>query len=209
VITPGGSPGIYGTIHFHHLAIGIIPLDDQGNTWLVGQWRYPLGLYSWEIPEGGGDPDLPALESAKRELKEETGIEAASWQLILEMHLSNSVTDEHCFVYLATGLSFGESSPDETERVGSPPALEDAYQRVLRGEITDAISVAAILRLKLLLGEGTAFRRRSINVVTQTRSCPNLPMGLIRLVRSTRPQMPARRTHKRNSHQTSTQIPLP
>ena len=155
VITPGGSPGIYGTIHLHHLAIGIIALDGQGNTWLVGQWRYPLGLYSWEIPEGGGSLNLPPLESAKRELKEETGIEAASWQRILEMHLSNSVTDERCFVYLATGLSFDESTPDETEALTVRKLLfEDAYQMVLRGEITDAISVAAILRLKLILAEG-------------------------------------------------------
>lgn len=154
VITPGGTGGIYATAHFKHLALGIIPLDADGWTWLVGQWRYPLDLYSWEIPEGGGRFDETPLAGAQRELREETGIEAETWQQILEMHLSNSVTDEHCIVFLAAGLTNGPSSPEDTERLALRHLpFEDAYQMVLRGEITDAISVATILRLKLMLAE--------------------------------------------------------
>jgi 8-oxo-dGTP pyrophosphatase MutT (NUDIX family) len=154
VINPSGRPGIYGTVHFKHLAIGILPLDDEGNIWLVGQYRFPLKAYSWEIPEGGGHLDVEPLESARRELKEETGIEASRWQKLLELHLSNSVSDEHAFIFLATGLSFGEAMPEETEAltVRKLP-FEEVYAMALDGRITDAIAVAGILRLKLLLAE--------------------------------------------------------
>jgi 8-oxo-dGTP pyrophosphatase MutT (NUDIX family) len=115
VLTPAQSPGIYGTVHFKNIAIGIVPIDANGFTWLVGQYRYPLKAYSWEIPEGGGKLHEPPLQSAKRELKEETGLEAGHWEQILEMHLSNSATDERAVVYLATDLSEGPSCPEETE----------------------------------------------------------------------------------------------
>lgn len=151
VLTPAKSEGIYGTVHFKHLAVGIVPVDSQGFTWLVGQYRYPLKAYSWEIPEGGGKLFEPALETAKRELKEETGIEAAHWEQILEMHLSNSVSDERAIIFLATGLTEGTSSPDETEvlTVRKIP-LTDAIQMVERSEITDAMSVAGLLKAALL-----------------------------------------------------------
>jgi len=151
VLTPAQSQGIYGTVHFKHLAVGIIPIDNDGFTWLVGQYRYPLDAYSWEIPEGGGSLAVPPLETAKRELKEETGIEAANWEQILEMHLSNSVSDERAVIFLATGLTEGTSSPDETEVLTLRKiSLNDAIHMVEKAEITDAMSVAGLLKAALL-----------------------------------------------------------
>lgn len=152
VINPGGGLGIYGTIHFKTRAIGIIVLDDELNTWLVGQYRFPLRRYSWEIPEGGGAPDTDPLESAKRELKEETGITAERWTKIQTMHLSNSASDELAIIYFARNLRQGKPSPDETEelRLRKVP-FEEACQMVLSGEITDSLSVAAILKIRLML----------------------------------------------------------
>jgi ADP-ribose pyrophosphatase len=147
VLTPARSAGIYGTVHFKHLAVGVVPVDTEGFTWLVGQYRYPLKAYSWEIPEGGGNLAVPALETAKRELKEETGIEAAHWEQIVEMHLSNSVSDERAVIFLATDLTQGTSSPDETEVLTLRKVrLSEAIQMVERAEITDAMSVAGLLK---------------------------------------------------------------
>ncbi|HTR27958.1 MAG TPA: NUDIX hydrolase [Puia sp.] len=152
VINPGGGKGIYGKVRFKSLAIGILPLDEQGNTWLVGQYRFALGSYSWEIPEGGGDPAVPPVESARRELLEETGLVAKEWVDLMEMHLSNSVTDERAFIFLARGLEQQESAPDETEElVVRRLPFEEAYRMVEQGVITDSMSVAAILKVKLLL----------------------------------------------------------
>jgi len=152
VNNPSGNPGIYGRVHFKNLAIGIIPLDEDLNTWLVGQFRYPLQSYSWEIPEGGGPIGVSPLKSAKRELKEETGIVARKWKKILEMDLSNSTTDERGVIYVATGLSFGDASPEDDEalRVKKVP-FEKVYQDVVQGRIRDSLSVAGVLRLKLWL----------------------------------------------------------
>jgi len=148
VLNPSGGPGIYGVVHYKNRAIGVIPVDDEGFTWLVGQYRYPLEQYSWEIPEGGGKFDVTPLEAAQRELKEETGMTAAHWEMILTMHLSNSVSDEVAHIFLATGLTSGEAAPEETEelRVWRLP-LEEAIDMVLRGEITDSMSVAGLLRM--------------------------------------------------------------
>jgi 8-oxo-dGTP pyrophosphatase MutT (NUDIX family) len=155
VINPSGGKGIYGKVHFKGLAIGVLPLDEQLNTWLVGQYRFTLNQYSWEIPEGGGDPAVDPVESAKRELKEETGLIAASWSKLLDIHLSNSVSDEYGIVYLARDLQQQESSPEETEelQVRKLP-FEEAYAMVEKGIITDSLSVAAILKVKLLLADG-------------------------------------------------------
>jgi 8-oxo-dGTP pyrophosphatase MutT (NUDIX family) len=154
VTNPAGGKNLYGKVHMKNLALGIIPLDDFQNTWLVGQWRYPLNEYSWEIPMGGGPEDIDKLESAKRELKEETGIEAAQWKELMKIHTSNSVTDETGFVYLAQGLTFGETEFDETEdlQIRKLP-FADAVKMVMDGEITDSLSVAGILKLDCLLKE--------------------------------------------------------
>ncbi len=147
-INPAGNPAVYSIVNFKNLAIGIIPLSDDGYTWLVGQWRYPLNAYSWEIPEGGGPLGEAPIETAKRELKEETGIVAKEFKEIMQLHLSNSATDEHAFIFLATNLSFSEAEPEETEDLQVKKIhIKDAYQMVLNGEITDAISVAAIFKV--------------------------------------------------------------
>lgn len=155
VINPGGGKGIYGKVRFKSLAIGILPLDGQGNTWLVGQYRFPLEAYSWEIPEGGGDPAVPPVESARRELLEETGLVASEWTDLMEMHLSNSVTDEKAIIFLARGLEQREAAPEETEElVIRRLPFDEVYRMVERGEITDSMSVAAILKVKLMLLQG-------------------------------------------------------
>ncbi len=158
VINPSGNPGIYGTVHFKNLAIGIVALDSEQNIWLVGQHRFPLDLYSWEIPEGGCPEGSDPLSSAKRELLEETGLNAQNWQEIQRMHLSNSVSDELGIIYLATGLSQGKAEPEETEVLQCKKiSLQEAYEWVCNGTITDSLSVAGILKIRLMILEG-AFR---------------------------------------------------
>ncbi len=147
VINPAGGKGIYGKVHFKNKAIGIVVLDEAKNTWLVGQYRYPLKEWSWEIPEGGGPLEDDLLGSAKRELKEETGITAKKWTMILRAHLSNSVSDEEGFVFLAQDLVHGNPNLEETEadlKVRKLP-FKEALQMVLDGKITDSLSVMGIL----------------------------------------------------------------
>jgi len=148
VIHPSGRPGIYGRISFLNHAVGVIPLDEADHTWLVGQYRYALDRWSWEIPMGGSPLAQDPLEGARRELREETGLTAARWTLLLEAHLSNSVTDELGLVYVAEELTPGEPEFGDTERIEIlrlPFAA--ALAMVLAGEITDVLSVAGILRL--------------------------------------------------------------
>jgi ADP-ribose pyrophosphatase len=155
IVNPSGNPGIYGVVHFKNRAIGVLPLDDEGYTYLVGQWRYALDAYSWELPEGGGPHDEAPLEAAKRELLEETGFSARDWREILRMHLSNSVTDEESIVYLATGLEAGVATPEETEDLHVRRVkLEEVLRMVVAGEITDSITVAAVLRVCLMRASG-------------------------------------------------------
>jgi 8-oxo-dGTP pyrophosphatase MutT (NUDIX family) len=155
VLNPAGGKGIYGKVHFKSIATGALPLDEELNTYLVGQYRFTLGQYSWEIPEGGGAFGVDPVESAKRELLEETGLVAAEWTKIVDMHLSNSVTDEYAVVYLARNLSQQTACPEETEQLQVKKLpFEAAYQMVERGEITDSMSVAAILKVKLMLADG-------------------------------------------------------
>lgn len=146
VINPGGGRNDYGVVHFKNKAIAIVPLDGMGNTWLVGQERYALGAYSWELPMGGAPGDEEPLAAAKRELKEETGLTAKRWSQIMRMHTSNSVTDEEGLVFIAEDLEQGEPDFDEDEdlQIRKLP-LSEALAMVGRGEITDAISVAALL----------------------------------------------------------------
>jgi len=154
VINPGGGKGIYGKVHFKNIAIGVLPLDEELNTWLVGQYRFPLDQYSWEIPEGGGDPAVPPVASAQRELLEETGLVAKEWTPIIELHLSNSVSDEKAIIFLARQLEQREPEPEETEQlVVRKVPFAEAYRMVEQGIITDSMSVAAILKVKLMLNE--------------------------------------------------------
>jgi 8-oxo-dGTP pyrophosphatase MutT (NUDIX family) len=155
VIDPSGRPGIYGVVHFRNLAIGIIPLDEELNTWIVGQYRYPVEAFSWEIPEGGGPRDTDPLLSAKRELREEAGIEAQRWTEVLRMHLSNSASDEEAIVYVAQGLSHFDPEPDHNEELALRELpFSELVDMVMRGEITDAISVAAVLKVQRMLDTG-------------------------------------------------------
>jgi 8-oxo-dGTP pyrophosphatase MutT (NUDIX family) len=149
VINPGGGRGIYGKVHFKNKAIGVIPVDHDGNTWLVGQFRYTLNEFHWEIPEGGAPLNESPLEAAKRELKEETGLIAKKWSQVARLHTSNSVTDEEGFVFLAEDLELGENQLEETEadlKVLKLP-LKQAIEMVKQGKITDSMSMIGLLML--------------------------------------------------------------
>lgn len=146
VLNAAGKPGIYGVVRFENLAIGIVTLDEEGYTTLVGQWRYPLERYSWEIPEGGGPKGESPLLAAKRELLEETGLSAKRWTKLLELDLSNSVTDERGVVFLAEELTQNEASPEETEVFQIKRVrLDDAIEMVSSGDIRDTIAVVGLL----------------------------------------------------------------
>ncbi|MBM3597277.1 MAG: NUDIX hydrolase [Alphaproteobacteria bacterium] len=150
-----GKPGIYGTVHFKHLAIGVVPIDADGSTFLVGQFRFPFGKYSWEIPEGGGALDVAPLESAKRELIEETGLVAEHWRQFLRMDLSNSVSDEVAISFLAWNLAHGQAQPEETEQLQIRKLpFARALDMAWAGEITDSLSVASLLKVELMARRG-------------------------------------------------------
>lgn len=152
VLNPSGNPGIYGKVHFKNFGIGIIPIDHAQNTWLVGQYRYTLNEYSWEVPMGGGPIGIDILESAKRELKEEAGLTAGRWSNILRFHNSNSVSDELGFIFLAEDIEEGEPEFEETEKllIRKLP-FREALDMVMDGVITDGLSVAGILKAARLL----------------------------------------------------------
>lgn len=154
-LNPVGGAGIYGVVHFKNQAIGVVALDEEMNIYLVGQYRFPLQRFSWEIPEGGGPLGEDPLDSAKRELLEETGLVATHWEVITRMDLSNSVSDEEGVVFLARGLEQREAEPEDTEQlfVKKVP-FEEAYRMVKDFEITDSLSVAAIQKVKLMGYEG-------------------------------------------------------
>ncbi|HEY5656053.1 MAG TPA: NUDIX hydrolase [Woeseiaceae bacterium] len=151
VINPAGGENRYGRVSFKNRAVAILPLAENGDTWLVGQQRYTLGAYSWELPMGGAPLHEDPLAAAKRELREETGLRATRWSEIMQLHLSNSITDEVGIVYLAEDLAEGPTAFDETEvlDVRRLP-LRDAVRMAESGEITDALSIAALLRLRHL-----------------------------------------------------------
>jgi ADP-ribose pyrophosphatase len=154
VLNPAGNPGIYGVVHFKTHAIAIIPLDEDDNTWIVGQYRYPLNSYEWEVIEGGCPEGTLPVDTAKRELIEEAGLMAEKFEMILEMQLSNSTTDEVSYTYLARGLTDIGARPDEDELlIIKKLPFEEVYQMVLRGEIRDGLSVASVLKAKIVLME--------------------------------------------------------
>ena len=149
VIRPDGEPGIYGVVHYKNIAVGVLPVEGD-HVYLVGQYRYPLERYSWEIPEGGCPEGEDPLRAARRELEEETGLRASRWTKMGEAHLSNSVSDELAVWFLAEGLEQGERRPEGTERLQvRRVSLAEARALVDAGEITDAISVLAIQQLLL------------------------------------------------------------
>jgi 8-oxo-dGTP pyrophosphatase MutT (NUDIX family) len=150
VTRPDGAPGIYGVVHFANLAAGVLVLDDDDRVLLVGQHRYPIDAYSWEIPEGGVPAGETALDGARRELREETGVEASDWRELARIHLSNSVTDELAILFIATGLTHGVATPDGTEDLAIRwMPFADVLAMTLDGRISDAMTVVAVERLGL------------------------------------------------------------
>ncbi len=155
VLNPAGGPGIYGVVQFKNVAVGIVPLDAEGYTWLVGQYRYTLERYTWEIPEGGGPLGTDPLVAARRELLEETGITAQRWTPLLEMHTSNSVTDEYGVAYIAQDLTMGTAQPEETEQLHLRRLpFAEVVEMVMSGEMTDALSMIAVLKTHAWLQQG-------------------------------------------------------
>jgi 8-oxo-dGTP pyrophosphatase MutT (NUDIX family) len=172
VTRPDGQPGIYGVVHFRNRAVGVVAIDDQDRVVLVGQHRYTLDRYSWEIPEGGVPFEEDPLEGAQRELGEETGLDASHWREIGQMELSNSVTDEIGVMYLATGLTQGEPAPEATEDLllrwvpfGEVMAMID------RGELPDVLTQLAlerVARLRATVDLGATVGLRAADEATAT-----------------------------------------
>jgi 8-oxo-dGTP pyrophosphatase MutT (NUDIX family) len=149
VVRPDGKPGIYGVVHYKNIAVGVLAIEED-HIYLVGQYRYPLKRYSWEIPEGGCPEGEELLRAAQRELREETGLEAARWQMLGEAYLSNSVADEYAVWFVATGLVPGEVRPEGTEKLSVRRVpLRQAMTMALDGEITDALSLLALMSYAL------------------------------------------------------------
>jgi 8-oxo-dGTP pyrophosphatase MutT (NUDIX family) len=156
VIRPDGEPGIYGVVHFANLAVGVLAVDDAGRVALVGQHRYALDRYSWEIPEGGVPAGESAVDGARRELREETGVEAEHWIELCRSHLSNSVSDEEAVLYLATGLRHGVATPDGTESLDVRwVPFDEVLAMTLDGRITDAMTILAVHRAAIARLTGT------------------------------------------------------
>jgi 8-oxo-dGTP pyrophosphatase MutT (NUDIX family) len=154
-VAPTGVPAKYYLLHFKNWAVGVIPLHADGTISLVGQWRFPFRDYSWELPEGGQPRGEAPLDGAKRELREEAGVEAANWRLILNMQLSNASSDEQAFLYLATDLTPVPVDPDATEELAQVRVpFREALAAATTGKIKDALTVAALLRLYHMAQEG-------------------------------------------------------
>jgi 8-oxo-dGTP pyrophosphatase MutT (NUDIX family) len=156
-VAPTGADALYGLVHMNNLALGVLPIDAEGKTILIGQERFPFGQYSWELPEGGGPEDVLPLESAQRELAEEAGLKAEHWlPLVADVQLSNSVTDERAHAFIAWGLS-----PDDRFKADSSEELSvrrvsfaEAVKMAASGEITDAFSLVMLFKADHLLRTG-------------------------------------------------------
>jgi 8-oxo-dGTP pyrophosphatase MutT (NUDIX family) len=147
---PDGSPGIYGVVHFANVAAGVVVLDDADRVLLVGQHRYTLDAYSWEIPEGGVPAGEDLLDGARRELREETGVEAADWRVLVRFDLSNSISDESGVVFAARAVSHGAASPEPSEELAVRwVAFDDAGAMVRDGRITDAMTIMGLQAVAL------------------------------------------------------------
>lgn len=147
VLTPAGDPGVYGVVRFRKLAVGVVPIDEAGRVHLVGQWRVPLDEFSWEVPEGGAELGEAPEETARRELKEETGLAAGRLTPILSMALSNASTDERAIVFLATDLKAGPAAPEGTEKLSHRIVpFAQALHLAVTGALTDSMTVAGLLR---------------------------------------------------------------
>jgi 8-oxo-dGTP pyrophosphatase MutT (NUDIX family) len=154
-VAPTGQPALYGVVRFKNRALAILPLYDDGTLVLVGQHRFPIPGYSWELPEGGGPLGLDPLEGAKRELREEAGLEAADWRQVLTFQLSNSITDEVGYGFIATGLTPTAAAPDPTEELALARApFREALALAMAGEISDLPTVAMLLRAYHMAREG-------------------------------------------------------
>ena len=153
VINPAGNDGIYGVVHFKNRAMAIIPLDEENNTWIVGQFRYTTNTYEWELIEGGVRDGEDLLIGAQRELEEEAGLNANEWKMIIDgCQLSNSVSDEIGYAYVAKGLTITATNPEETEQLQIRKLpFDDLVKLVMNGEIKDLLSVASVLKVKVLL----------------------------------------------------------
>ena len=152
---PTGKPATYGKIHFKNLALAVLPLHGDGTVTLVGQHRFAMMDYVWEIPEGGGPLDVDPLESIKRELREEAGLEAADWRELLRFQISNSLTDERGIGWLAMDFTPAPTDPDATEAIAVERVpFREALDAVLSGWITDAMSMAMLLRAYHMAREG-------------------------------------------------------
>lgn len=148
VLTPGGSNGVYGVVHFKNQSVGVLPIDADGNIWLVGQYRFAISKYSWEIPAGGCPPDEDPVIAARRELREETGFVSTDFQQLCVSHLSNAICDEETTVFVARGLQAGPANPEENERLAVRKIrLHTAVEMMRRGEITDAVTMLALLSI--------------------------------------------------------------
>ena len=152
VTRPDGRAGIYGVVHFHSRAVAVVAVRDDGCILLVGQHRYTLDTYSWELPEGGVGPYEALVDGARRELREETGVVAATWIELCRLSLSNSVTDETGAIFLATGLTMGDAAPEPTEDLATRWAgVDDVIRMIDEGEIHDVLTIAGVSRYALAL----------------------------------------------------------
>lgn len=157
VLHPDGSDGRYGVVRFHNLAVGVLPIDEKGFTFLVGQHRFPHDRYSWELPEGGGPREIDPLVSAQRELAEETGLTAKHWAPLTQFDISNSVTDECAVCYFAWGLKLGRATPEPSEALTIKKiAFKDLFEMVVSGKISDSLTIIMVQTAYIMALRGDA-----------------------------------------------------